>query len=270
MKIIEIANGTEKIEDYEYSDIRDLEEVYIPHSVRWVGKHAFYNCRALKKVSICGDLFQIQDGVFKNCDEFHYAEIYAIQGKTACLKNIVADISHEITLLIHYEDGDARLLIPSYGYDFEFNINSRIFHEVECGAGAAYHRCIDKPELNFSAYDFLLEVAKREENMETVFSIAENRLLYPYHLEERNRIKYEGYLEEHAKDYIREKICQNHQQGLRLAGDLKLYREEDMEDYLALANEKQHIQAMAFLMSYRQKHFSHVLEDIDKDFDFDF
>ena len=41
----------EEIPDYGFSGRMDLKEIYIPKSVRKIGKYAFYNCRDLKKIT---------------------------------------------------------------------------------------------------------------------------------------------------------------------------------------------------------------------------
>ena len=60
---------------------KDIEAVYIPYTVKNIGKQAFYGCTALKKVIFYGaeesQLESLGDGVFKNCDAL---ETTAING----------------------------------------------------------------------------------------------------------------------------------------------------------------------------------------------
>ena len=261
MKVLKIPEGKEIIENYEYSGIRELEEVTIPDSVKKIGKHAFYNCRNLRLVRMPGDLFQIEDGAFKNCDRLQKVEIDSDSKKTACIKNIVADLTHELTFFIHYPDGEAKILIPSYNYDYEIDINSRVFHEVVYGSGDAYQRCVSKAELDYSEYDFLFAVAKREEQQGTLFELIEDRLKYPYHLGEREKETYIDYLSKHADSYILNKIDENDQKGLRLAAECGLFRKEDMDRYLEKAGREKKIECMAYLMEYQNRHFSEVEEE---------
>lgn len=256
MKQLEIADGTEIIANYEYSDIRELEQVVIPDTVKKIGKHAFYNCRSLKQVVIPGDLFQIEDGAFKNCYDLREVIIRAKEKRTVCMKNIVADLSQEIVFEIRYPDGVAKILIPSYNYDYEIDINSRAFHEVVYGSGDAYQRCVGKPELDFGEYDFLFEVAKREEQQKTLFELVTYRLEYPYHLGKKEKKAYVLYLTENAVSYITQKIADNDQLGLRLAAECGLFQKDDMEQYLEQAGQHKKIECMAFLMEYRNQHFS--------------
>lgn len=256
MKQLEIPKGTKEIVNYEYSEIRDLEQVMIPDTVKMIGKHAFYNCRNLKQVTVPGDLFQIEDGAFKNCYELRNVIIYTNGNKTSCMKNIVADLSHEIVFEIHYPDGVAKILIPSYNYDYEIDINSRVFHEVVYGSGDAYQRCVGKPELDFGEYDFLFAVAKREEQQKTLFELITYRLEYPYQLGEKEKNTYIMYLKANAKDFILQKIAENNQKGLRLAAECKLFQKEDMEQYLEQASQERKIECVAFLMEYQNQHFS--------------
>lgn len=261
MKILRIPDGRELIENYEFSEMRDLEQVFIPDTVKKVGKHAFYNCRSLKSVRMPGDLFQIEDGAFKNCNHLKDVEIYTKDQKTACMKNVVADLTHELTFFVHYPDGEAKILIPSYNYDYEIDINSRVFHEVVYGSGDAYQRCVGKAELDYSEYDFLFAVAKREEQQETLFELVENRLMYPYRLRDKEKNGYIAYLQKHAQEYILSKIGQNDQKGLRLSAGCGLFRKEDMDIYLEKAGREKNIECMAYLMEYNNQHFVEIEQE---------
>lgn len=261
MTTLKIPEETREIENYKYSEFADLEIVYIPESVKKIGKHAFYNCRNLKKVVLPGDLAQIEDGAFKNCNSLKEIEVMSKNKMTSCIKNVVADLTDELTILIHYPDGDAKILVTAYNCDYEIDINSRAFHEVVYGSGDAYQRCVSKPELSFSEYDFLFFVAKREEQEETLFQLVENRLRYPYRLGEKEKKNYVEYLKAHKKAFILKKIGQNHQEGLRLAGDCGLYEKEDMDAYLKYANEQNKVETMAYLVEYRNQHFSEIEQE---------
>lgn len=253
---IEVEAGRTLVENYEFSENRDLEKVIIPDSVERIGKHAFYNCRNLRSVEIPGHLFQIEDGAFKNCGKLKYVKIISKDGQTACMKNIVADMTHEIEFEIEYPDGTAKVLVPGYNYDYEIDINSRVFHEVVYGSGDAYQRCVGKAKLDYSEYDFLFAVAKREELEQTVFHLVENRLKYPYQLEEDAKEKYIKYLKDHVDLYLKGIITNNDQQGLRLAADCELFQQEKMEEYLDLAAREKNIECTAFLLEYQNQHFS--------------
>ena len=263
MRILEIPEGTTEIKNYEYRGLKELEQVLIPNSVKKIGKHAFYDCRNLKSIRISGNLHEIEDGAFKNCDSLRYVEVTADDRETGCMKNIVADLSHEIVFHIQYSDGQARLLVPSYSYDYEIDINSRVFHEVVYGSGDAYQRCVSKEKINFGEYDFLFSVAKREEQEPTLFELITDRLEYPYQLEEKAKERYLAYLKEHAVSYVKQKIESNDQKGLRLAADCGLFRKEDMEEYLELAGKEKKIESMAFLMEYQNQHFPVILQEFE-------
>ncbi|MEE1312882.1 MAG: leucine-rich repeat domain-containing protein [Lachnospiraceae bacterium] len=255
MRILEIPEGKTEICNYEYNDCRDLEQVWIPDSVSKIGKHAFYNCRKLEKIRISGKLSEIEDGAFKNCHKLRYIQIDAGNHKTSCIKNIVADLSHEIVLSISYSDGSAKILIPGYNYDYEIDINSRVFHEVVYGSGDAYQRCVSKKEIDFEEYDFLFAVAKREEQEKTLLDLASYRLEYPYQLGSRQKETYISYLKKHASAYIIQKIRENNQKGLRFAAEYDLFLKEDMSQYLEIASKEKKLECMAYLMEYQNSNF---------------
>lgn len=263
MKRLEIPDGVTQIENYQYRGQLDLEQVVIPKSVRKIGKHAFYDCRQLKKIKIPGNLHEIEDGAFKNCNSLREVIIEAPDGKTSCIKNIVSDLTHEIVFHIQYPQAEARILVPSYSYDYEIDINSRVFHEVVYGSGDAYQRCVSKGKIDFSEYDFLFAVAKREEQEKVLFELITDRLEYPYELKEDDRAKYVSYLKAHAASYVKEKILKNDQTGIRFAAELGLLKEEDMDEYLELAGKEKRIESMAFFMEYKNAHYETVEETFE-------
>ncbi len=270
MRYLEIPKGTEIINKFEYSDIRDLEEVVIPDSVNRIDRHAFYNCRALKKVTVPGHLKQIEDGAFKNCHELYDIIVDATCGETRCIKNVINDMSHQICISVVHEDGTAKLVVPGYMYDYELDVCSKVFHEVPIGSGHAYQNCVAREEISYSEYDWLFFMAKNEEHIRTVFELAMNRLMYPYKLENNDKRKYVSFLQEHADEFIKLQIEAGNQQALRLAGDYELFAEGLMDDYMDLASKSKKLETVAFLMEYRNKHFSQMEQEFSFDQEFEF
>ncbi|MCQ2492842.1 MAG: leucine-rich repeat domain-containing protein [Lachnospiraceae bacterium] len=270
MRYLEIPQGTNMIDKYEYSHIRDLEEVVMPNSVERIDRHAFYNCRALKKVTLPGHLKQIEDGAFKNCHELYDIVVDASEGETRCIKNVINDMSHQICISVVHKDGMAKLVVPGYMYDYELDVCSKVFHEVPIGSGHAYQNCVGREEISYSEYDWLFFMAKNEEHINTVYELAMNRLMFPYKLEENDKRKYVAFLQENGDGFIRRMINENNQQALRLAGDYELFVEWAMDDYLSMASEQKKIETMAFLMEYRNKHFSQMDQEFSFDQEFEF
>ncbi len=80
---------------------KEIEAVYIPYTVKTIGKQAFYGCSALKKVVFYGDdesqLESLGDGVFKNCGALELTELngglYLTIGNTPLIFMSVQDES---------------------------------------------------------------------------------------------------------------------------------------------------------------------------------
>lgn len=72
---VQIPEGTEKIEDYAFSGIKNLTSVSIPSSVKEIGDSAFYRCSGLTSVTITNGVEKIGYDVFKNCTNLTKIEI---------------------------------------------------------------------------------------------------------------------------------------------------------------------------------------------------
>lgn len=66
-KYLVIPEGTTRIENGEFMNYKDVEEVIIPDSVVFIGDSAFMGCSKLKKVNLPKNLKLIGSDVFANC-----------------------------------------------------------------------------------------------------------------------------------------------------------------------------------------------------------
>lgn len=229
LKSIKLLEETTEIGDYAFSECRKLREIRLPKYVKRIGNHAFYNCRGLKRFILPGSLIEIEEGAFKNCDGLEQIIIEYAHMKHLNVRKILHEVTQRVEILLLkdsiLEEKEllekksvlekervlekelilekqnileesfhcnplADLIFPAYHYEYEANEPARIFSEISYGSGFYYRECFKREEPNLQEYDSYFPIAIREESFETVLKIAQGRILYPYQLQENDRVKY--------------------------------------------------------------------------------
>ncbi|MCH5265231.1 MAG: leucine-rich repeat protein [Lachnospiraceae bacterium] len=192
-----------KIADYAYAQNRELTEAVIPAETRCIGRHAFYNCRALETISLPHGKIEIEDGAFKNCHRVSRIILWEGAGDCSCLRDILYDMNQEITVTVHYgRDEKAVLLFPHYEYEFIANEPARIFSEVGYGAGYLYQQCFYNAQIDYPRYDGLWKQACVSEDIPVLGKLLSYRLQFPYGLSAEARADYLAYWEEHMGELL--------------------------------------------------------------------
>lgn len=62
-----VKEGTNSISEFAFSDLKGLNKVYLPKSLRYIG-NAFCGCKNLKKILIYQNVELIAENAFNNCD----------------------------------------------------------------------------------------------------------------------------------------------------------------------------------------------------------
>lgn len=192
-----------KIPDYAYAQNRELTEAAIPEGTRCIGRHAFYNCRALETISLPHGGIVIEDGAFKNCPRVSRIVLWRDAEDCTCLKDILYDMNQEITVTIHYADGkQAVLLFPHYEYEFIANEPARIFSEVGYGAGYLYQQCFYNAQIDYPRYDGLWKQACVSEELPVLGRLLSCRLRFPYALSDEAQAAYLAYWSSHTRELL--------------------------------------------------------------------
>lgn len=66
-KTIAIPEGTEYIDDYQFANYYEVEEIIMPDSIKSIGNAAFKNCKKLKKIVLSSNLKLVGKNVFEGC-----------------------------------------------------------------------------------------------------------------------------------------------------------------------------------------------------------
>lgn len=73
---VNIPDNVETIEEYAFSNARQLQEVHLPDSLTSLGNYAFAECRSLRTVKIPTKLKTIPDYTFQNCRSLQSVELH--------------------------------------------------------------------------------------------------------------------------------------------------------------------------------------------------
>ena len=219
-----------------------VEAVILPDTIEQIGTCAFYNCTNLKKLEIGKELQQVGSDAFMNCRLFTQLKIRAdIVDKTG-LRPILNQISSgmEVRFIeketeleqnqalendVSLENTTAVLFYPEYTESYDEIAPAHIFGRNIEGEGFRARQCFVDGVLDLESYDKIFEKACQEEEVETLFSMAWNRLCYPVSLKEERREKYAAYLKEHV-DFGADYFLQKRDLGALT----KLFTEYDLSD----------------------------------------
>lgn len=252
------------IERYAFRDRMELTEVVLPQSIHYIGGHAFYNCKNLKRVVLHDGVRELEDGAFKNCYRLTEVVLYCHANREACLRNLLSDNIQELTLTIHYDDGQvAKVLFPTFEDDYVENTPARIFQAVSFGSGGLYRQCLQIGTLDYKDFDELFEKSVREDRFEAGLMNAVNRLLYPYKLYRSAKQRYEDYLRENDREAGLKLVELHEDEGIRLMCERELISENAIEAIIEVAQLAQNVPLTGLLMQYRLQHFAGKRQTFD-------
>lgn len=186
------------------SGMRELAGEYpthivIPDTVGKLGNFAFYNAVSLQMLAIGRRLTEIGSDAFMNCRNLHFLLLHCGRGEGSGLRQILAQISHDLEVSFAGEGGVwAKLLFPEYYESYDEIAPAHLFGRNIEGEGFRARQSFRDGVMDFVQYDVIFPKACAEEREETLCSLALNRLRYPVELGEAPRRLYEEYLRAHA------------------------------------------------------------------------
>lgn len=242
---------------YAFEGKNELLEVTLPETLKEIGAHAFYNCRRLRKISITDRVFSIEDGAFKNCRDLQHFHIQVMIRKMTCLNNMLSELNQEIHVTMEYKDTGmiSKLVFPSYLYDYEDNVSAKIINQVTYGSGVHYRECMKEREVDFKKYDEVFRVAKQNDSLKTLFTIAYDRLEFPSELGKEAEMEYRNFIEEHFQEIIVLCVKNDDCDRLLFLGEAGFFTRENIDFAIQAAHESEHLECVSVLLEYKNKHF---------------
>ena len=253
---------TADLAPYAMAERRELQEVRLTGEVYRIGRHAFYNCRRLKRLCFSDTLRDMEDGAFKNCEQLDELEIRRSgtpekRGDCAGLKSILEELpgSFKVTFLGKEGQVESIYYFPSYLHDYEENNEARIINQVTYGIGAHYRECVRNVGIDVPVYDRLFRncVVLDED---AAMQIALYRCLYPEDLRAEAEKNYREWLYDHRSQVLRHLAEQEDMELLRGWLGLEIYRSEpEWREATELLREAEKWEAVSLLMQERQKRY---------------
>lgn len=187
-----------------------VEEVFLPASLKRIGRYAFYNCGGLRTLHLTSAATDIGAGAFNGCRKITDLYIDVVRGEKSCLKEILADLNE--TLTVHYREterdtcgnlqktGEAELLFPVFYEEAVENTPAKMLETHVHGCGHRYRYCFQGTEFEFREYDSLFSYAEAWEELAGTVKMAVGRLRFPLYLSKKAKNRYREYLLSHMED----------------------------------------------------------------------
>lgn len=179
-----------------------LESAALPRSLKKIGRYAFYNCEALKKLTFFTSVSDLGAGLFTGCRNISALDVRMVSGEKSCLYEVLSELNQTLRVTLRDQDGKirAKLLIPEYFEESVENTPARIVNLEMHGCGHRYRYCFRKEQTPFADYDALFLHVRVQEPPAVVSELAWYRLEYPVELSAAGEAAYLGYLEAQPKE----------------------------------------------------------------------
>lgn len=253
----------EKVEDMEVSALGDYvlsghccRSVFLPKSVKKIGRYGFYNCRNLTELSFYSDFMDIGTGAFTGCHHIRRLDITMDQ-EDSCLKEILSEVREELCVRIR-GIMEAVLWFPEFYEEGVENTPARILMTHVHGSGLYYRNCFQGKKFNFMEYDKRFEMACAQESPAFLMELVYGRLAFPCRLTEGAKQQYEKYLAEHDMEMAVSFIRSGREEELKWLLDacpLDISREGDFKQLMEEAAAGKNPSVTGMLMEYQRMHF---------------
>lgn len=203
----QIVNGS-SYQEQEYSAVCGdyVERVRLPEHLHTIDNAAFYNCEALRELSIGTEIKSIGGDVFTNDDKLKRLIVRCKDGTKSGLPLVLERYKQDITVQF-IPDGasviDSSIYFPEYYEMLDEIAPAHIFSRSVEGEGYRMRNCFRDGMLNYEEYDKCYDKTMAEESDENLCRIAENRLRWPVHLKDFYREQYRKALEKRMKIALR-------------------------------------------------------------------
>ena len=180
-----------------------VREVYLPKTLRRIGRYGFYNCENLQILHFHAETTEIGGGVFNASTKIREIYIHMGENERSSLRDFVTEITGRVT--VHYflidangqEWEAARLVYPEYYDEAIENTPAKNLSFAIHGSGQRYRYSFENRKILFDRYDKAFVKETIVESVALAAEIAVNRLMFPYELREDAKKQYEEFLKEH-------------------------------------------------------------------------
>lgn len=186
----------------------DINEVYLPRTLRRIGRYAFYNCEKLHVLHFYAETREVGGGIFNGCRKIKEMYIHLGEDETSALRDFVTEIMDRVLVHCLVPDGQggekevARVVFPEFYDESIENSPARNLSFSIHGSGQKYRYCIMDKKIQYDRYDKVFFYEAIEESVSDAAEIAINRLMFPHGLTENSKEKYAQYLQDNLCEVL--------------------------------------------------------------------
>ncbi len=186
----------------------DIREVYLPKTLRRIGRYGFYNCEKLHTIHFYAETREVGGGVFNGCRKIREIYMHLGEDEKSALRDFVTEIADRVTVHSMMPDGQggekevSRVVFPEFYDESIENSPARNLSFSIHGSGQKYRYCIMDKKIQYDKYDKTFFYEAIEESVRDAAEIAIGRLMFPYSLTSGSKEKYEQYLLENLYEVL--------------------------------------------------------------------
>lgn len=233
-----------------------LEELYLPGTIRRLGRYIFYNCIQFRKLSFYSNIAFMGAGVFTGCERISELEMQEVPEEKSCLREILSDLKQAVQVKVYQgEHCRYELIYPEFYEEAEENTPARIINTVTHGMGIQYRNAFRDTRVIFSEYDKLFETGKYNVDLINAIKMSVSRLMYPIELEEKASREYTVFLTTHLEPAADVFLKEQEKEKLRWLAEVFVTSKEQMELLIKATMEREETEILSMLMDIRHKRF---------------
>ena len=234
----------------------DLEELYLPGTIRRLGRYLFYNCIQFRKLVFYSNIAFMGAGAFTGCERLSELEMQEVSEEKSCLREILSDLKQAVHVKV-YQGAYCRyeLVYPEYFEEAEENTPARIINTVTHGMGIQYRNTFRDTRVIFSEYDKLFELGKYNVDLTSAIQVSIARLKYPVGLAEKASEAYADFLTEHLEQVAEIFQKAEDKEKLRWLAEVFIATKEQMEVLTRSVMTQGETEALSMLMDISHRRF---------------
>lgn len=240
---------------------REIREVYLPKTLRRIGRYGFYNCEKLEILHFYAETREIGGGIFNGCGKIREIYIHMGEDERSALRDFVTEITGRLVVHYYIPDGPggereaARLVFPEYYDEAIENTPARNLSFSIHGSGQKYRYCFGDRKVRFELYDKVFVHEVIEESTEDAAEIAVDRLMFPHGLWEDAREHYEKFLAEHFFSVMEMSLRDMERFKWLMARAEGKLSEEELDRLICKASSERLAEVSGTLMDFRHRQY---------------
>lgn len=250
-----------------------LEELYLPRTMKRLGRYIFYNCLKFWKLSFYSNIAFMGAGAFTGCENLRYLAVHRLEGNS-CLREILQDLKQKVAVECYRAveapgKGQAagmiadrigqqifcRLVYPEFFEEAVENTPARIISTQTHGMGIQYRNAFRNTRVVFKEYDRLFMTGKYNIDLNILIEITISRLRYPFTLEEDAREEYAQWLLAHLWEAASYLLEQENGEDLRWLAEVFASTSGQLDVLLDAAKHQENAQAVSMMMDVKYRRF---------------